>query len=190
VNKKPIPFSETELVALLKNNDKMAFEYLYDRYAPAIFAIVGKILKDQDKAADVTQDAFLKIWRNIKGYNSEKSTLFTWMLNVARNTAIDALRTDFKFKNHLGLEVISNYDLNVASASNSLDISMDVKSLVETLEPQIREIVEMIYIQGYTHQETSEHLRLPLGTVKSRIRVSLREMKNLFGYGLIDLKIA
>ena len=85
---------EAQLIVLLKLNKRHAFEYLYDNYSPALYGIIFKILKDEEKSADTLQDTFLKIWKNVASYDSEKGTLFTWMLNVARNTAIDKFRTE------------------------------------------------------------------------------------------------
>ena len=89
-------YTEQELTTLLKSNDRSAFEYLYDHYSPALYGIIVKIVKDEERACDAMQDTFLKIWKNISSYNSEKGTLFTWILNIARNTAIDKLRVEVK----------------------------------------------------------------------------------------------
>jgi len=101
MQKKPDCYCELELVALLKSNNKSAFEYLYDHYAPPLYGIVCRIVKDETKAQDVLQDSFIKIWKNIGHYQPEKETLFTWILNAARNTAIDRLRTDLNFESHI-----------------------------------------------------------------------------------------
>ena len=90
-------YSEEELVNLLKQNNKAAFSYLYDHYSGALFGIILKIVnQDEETSEDVLQDVFIKIWKKIATYDSTKGTLFTWMLNIARNTAIDKVRT---FKN-------------------------------------------------------------------------------------------
>jgi RNA polymerase sigma factor (sigma-70 family) len=96
MKKNSIFLLENTLVSLLKANNKGAFEYLYDHYSASLFGIVCKIVKDEEKANDVMQEAFLKIWRNIAAYEESKGTLFTWMLNVTRNTAIDALHANVK----------------------------------------------------------------------------------------------
>ncbi|WP_221393987.1 RNA polymerase sigma factor [Dyadobacter sp. NIV53] len=172
--------TETELVLRLKGNNREAFELLYDRYSPALYGIIMKIVKDEDKAADVMQDAFLKIWKNMNSYNSDKGSLFTWILNVARNTAIDKLRTDVKTKNILNLDYVSENDLGTSSIFIPLPATIDLRTIVEKLLPEKKLLIEMVYFQGYTHEEVSEKLSLPLGTVKSRIRKSLQELRNIF----------
>lgn len=86
-------YTEQELVQGLRNHDQTIFGYLYDHYSPALYGVVLKVLNDETTASDVLQEVFLKIWRGIDKYDTEKGRLFTWMLNIARNTAIDALRS-------------------------------------------------------------------------------------------------
>jgi RNA polymerase sigma factor (sigma-70 family) len=173
-------YTENELVALLRSNHRGAFEYLYEHYSPALYGIICKILKDKDKADDVLQDSFLKIWRNIGFYNTDKGTLFTWMLNVARNTAIDKLRSDVKFTSDVNWENVPESELCRDAIFNPLPATMDVSVVVGWLIPERQVLIEMVYFQGYTHQEVSEQLNIPLGTVKSRIRVALQELRRIF----------
>lgn len=172
--------SESELIALLKSNNKAAFEYLYDHYAPALYGIVCKIVKDKNIAEDVMQDSFLKIWKNISLYNAGKGTLFTWILNVARNTAIDSIRADAKFQYHLKWDLVSETDYVPAMISNPSYHLIDLNSGIKKLVAERKEIVELVYFAGYTHEEACEHLALPLGTVKSRIRTALQELRHYF----------
>ncbi|MEO6685858.1 MAG: RNA polymerase sigma factor [Dyadobacter sp.] len=172
--------SEAELVFLLKCNNRQAFEYIYDHYAPGLFGIICKIVRDANKADDVVQDSFLKIWKNIQTYSPEKGTLFTWMLNVARNTAIDQLRADLKFEAHIKLDIMSESQLTSTSVFQPTQITMDLRNFVEGLLPERKQLIELVYFQGYTHEEASEHLRLPLGTVKSRVRTALKDLRQVF----------
>ena len=89
-----LKYTEEELLNLLKNKDGNAFSYLYDNYSAALYGVILRILKqDEGAAEDILQDAFMKIWSKMAMYDASKGTLFTWMLNIARNSAIDALRT-------------------------------------------------------------------------------------------------
>ncbi|HEY0272718.1 MAG TPA: sigma-70 family RNA polymerase sigma factor, partial [Chitinophaga sp.] len=88
-----ITYTEAELVRGLKARDEKVFGYLYDHYSPALFGVALKVLGDENAAADVLQEVFLKIWRSIDRYDEDKGRLFTWMLNITRNTAIDSLRS-------------------------------------------------------------------------------------------------
>jgi len=172
--------SEHELVTRLKSNNKAAYEYLYDHYAPALYGIACKIVKDSSKAEDVMQDSFIKIWKHIASFDAEKGTLFTWMLNITRHTAIDKLRSDNKFENDLKLNAVQEGDLNVSVVFNPLPATVDLKSIVEKLLPEKKQLIELVYFEGYTHEEASEHLCLPLGTVKSRIRKAMQELRQVF----------
>ena len=161
---KPAYYCECDLVALLKSNNKSAYEYLYDHYGPPLYGIICKIVKDDTKAEDVLQDTFIKIWKNIDCYQPEKGTLFTWILNVARNTAIDRLRTDGKFECHIKWEAVQEKDLSGAAVVTTLPPTMDVRTIVWGLSAEKKQVIDLIYFQGYTHQEASTHLKLPLGT--------------------------
>jgi len=177
---KPALYAEHELVTLLKSNNKSAYEYLYDHYAPALYGIARKIVKDDSKADDVLQDSFIKVWKHIARYDAAKGTLFTWMLNITRRTAIDKLKTDCKFENDLKWESVRENDLNVGSVFIPAPATIDIKSIVEKLLPERKKLIELVYFEGYTHEEASEHLSLPLGTVKSRIRKAIQELRLVF----------
>jgi RNA polymerase sigma factor (sigma-70 family) len=180
-------YTEQELIESLKRNDREAFEYLYDRYSSALYGIILRIVKDEEKAADVMQDAFLKIWKNMASYNAEKGTLFTWILNVARNTAIDKLRVEVKLERVIALEQVPDGELANSSIYNPSTVTMDLRAIVERLVPERKLLIDLVYFQGYTHEEVSENLRLPLGTVKSRIRKALQELRVVFSVYKLEL---
>ena len=183
-------FTESELVSMLKQNNREAFEYLYDHYSSALYGIILKIVKDQDKAADVMQDAFLKIWKNMGSYNQEKGSLFTWILNVARNSAIDKLRVEVKTEKVINWDLVKETDLAPVAIYNPAPATIDLRAIVEKLLPEKKLLIEMVYFQGYTHEEVSDKLSLPLGTVKSRIRKSLKELREVFDVKPQILQIA
>jgi RNA polymerase sigma factor (sigma-70 family) len=175
-------YCEKELVILLKANDKAAFEYLYAHYAAGLYGIVRRIIKDDIKAEDVMQDSFIKIWKKMATYETDRGTLFTWMLNITRHTAIDLLRADAKLESNLNWDLISEDDLNASLTFDPITsvMAIDVKSFVDKLVPQKRKLIEMLYFEGYTREEASEYLCLPLGTVKSRVRKALLELRQVF----------
>jgi RNA polymerase sigma-70 factor (ECF subfamily) len=183
-------YTQQELILLLRNNSREGFEYLYDHYSPALYGIILKIVKDEDRATDVLQDAFLKIWKNITGYNVEKGTLFTWILNIARNTAIDKLRVEVKTDKVLNLENITETELSNVAIFNPSPSLMDVRDIVETLLPERKILIDMVYFQGYTQEEASQKLNLPLGTVKSRVRKALQELRDIFSVHHPALQLA
>lgn len=171
---------ETELVFLLKANNEHAFEYLYDKYSGALFNVVIKIVKDKDTAGDVLQDTFLKIWKAIQTYDPVKGTLFTWMLNIARNKAIDSYRASIKSPIVVTIDAM-NEDVSLYAYSTLPMFELEnVYQLVKQLQPEKSRLIDLVYIQGYTHEEVSQMLSIPLGTIKSRIRKTLTQLKGYF----------
>jgi len=183
-------YTEKELVTLLKSNDRAAFEYLYDNYSPSLYGIVLKIVKCEDTASDVLQDSFLKIWKNMAFYHVEKGTLFTWMLNVARNTAIDKLRVDVKADKLIQLNSFEDIELEASQVFHPASATVDLKAIVESLRPDRKLLIDLVYFQGYTHEEASEFLGLPLGTVKSRVRKALQDLRQVFSVQNLQLNAA
>ena len=172
-------YSEEDLVESLKQNDRAAFEYLYEHYSGALFSVITKVLRDNEKSEDVMQDAFLKIWKNIASYDPDKGRLFTWMLNIARNSAIDAVRSE---KRKPGMDDITDrLDRTDQNATYQPSPStLDLKALVDTLRPERKILLDLVYFQGYTQEEASQELNVPLGTVKSRLRTALKDLKHYF----------
>jgi RNA polymerase sigma factor (sigma-70 family) len=173
-------FTENELVLALKQNNERAFHYLYDNYSGAIFGVISKIIKDNDQAQDVMQDVFTKIWKNIASYNPEKGRLFTWMLNIARNTSIDLVRSESSRPILQDIEQhTESYDQYASYQPSTM--AMDLNTIVEKLTPDRKLLVDLVYMQGYTQEEVSAQLEIPLGTVKTRVRAALHELKRHFG---------
>ena len=177
--KKPFPYSETELVERLKNQDKEAFSLLYDNYSSALYGLISTIVKDDEAAQDILQDVFIKIWKNMPSYKKEKGTLFTWMLNIARNTSIDTLRSKNKKYEIRPIES----DVYILDNNHNTSLNTDtlgVKQAVEKLKIEHREMIDLVYFGGYTQYEISKEMNMPLGTVKTRVRAALIELRKLF----------
>ena len=175
-----LPYTESELVELLKQRSQTAFSYLYDNYSGALYSVIFSILQNKELVDDVLQEVFIKIWRQIEQYNSEKGRLFTWLVNISRNASIDALRSK---RYHLQKQ---NRELteNVYSAAGSINIETDkigLRKIVSRLKQDHKVLIELAYFQGYTQDEISKILEIPLGTVKTRLRgaiIQLREFLN------------
>ncbi len=168
-----------QLVEQIRQGDERAFEELYDHYSPAIYGLVLSIVRKESDAGDVTQDVFVKIWKNIARYDDKKGTLFTWMLNIARNTSIDFLRK------HRKMVVVENQNLESdVSMSNGVETvkveHIGIRDLVNKIEPEYRQVIDYMYFKGYTQQEISDELQIPLGTVKTRSRIAMRELNKMF----------
>ena len=171
--------SEQELVSLLWHQDKEGFNYLYDNYAAAIYGIVRKIVDEKEFADEILQDVFVKIWKNIKQFDPEKGRLYTWIINLTRNTAIDYIRSK-SFQNQQKNQSIpdSVNDDEKFSTTTSVD-HIGMSDVLQKLKQEWRELIILAYYKGYTQQEIAERLDLPIGTVKTRTRNALIELRNL-----------
>ncbi|AWH73147.1 RNA polymerase subunit sigma-70 [Dokdonia sp. Dokd-P16] len=172
-------FVEKHIVELLKAGDERAIGLLYDNYADALYGVAIKVTHDEELAQDVLQESFVKIWKNAHKYDADKARLFTWLFRVVQNTAIDKVRSR---KRKMNKEVQTN-DSNVYHVqSTSLAIEhMDIQEHANGLEDKYRVVIDALFFQGMTQQEASEELNIPLGTVKSRLKIGLRELRKLFG---------
>ena len=169
-----LPISESLLTARLKARDEKAYELLYDYYAPALLGIIIKIVKSEEEAENLLQDAFVKIWLKIGQYDASRGRLFTWMLNISRNTALNYIRS-----HHLPEpDSIQNVESWVYSDRTSFEMtelnSIGIREMVQKLDKKLLVIIDLIYYLGYTQQEVAEKLDLPLGTVKTRTRTALQ----------------
>lgn len=172
--------SEETLVHLLRSGNKQGLSILYDNYSGALLGVIMKIIPEQESAEDVLQEAFVKIWLNFASYDPAKGRLFTWMMNISRNLAIDKARSR-NFVNHSKNQSLSN-SVSV-SKENDLDLNPDligVKKLTDELEPEYKSIIDLLYFQGYTQTEAAEELGIPLGTVKTRARAAISQLRQKF----------
>ena len=172
-------YSEQELVTLLQQQDEKAFSYLYDNYSGALFSIINQIVPNKETASDVLQEVFINIWRKIDTYDPAKGRLFTWMLNVARNAGIDKIRSK-SFRDNLKNQPLPN-DVN-SYANHSVKMNMDdygLRKMIGKLREEQKVLIELSYFQGFTHEEIAKSLNIPLGTVKTRIRSALIELRTL-----------
>ncbi len=178
----PKILTESELLALLKSKHQAGFDYLYVNYSAALFGIINRIIIDEEEAKDVLQDTFVKIWNNIDNYSSQKGRFFTWMLNLSRNLAIDKLRSaNYKYHHkNLSLDRITA-NLHDKNRSHSENVNViGLRNVVESLRPEYRQLIELAYFSGFTQVEIAEQLGIPLGTVKTRLRFAIKELRIKF----------
>ena len=170
---------EKEIISLLENSDKKAITLLYENYSDALFGVIKKVIHNDEVAQDVLQETFVKIWRYSKKYDSNKAKLFTWLFRITRNTAIDKLRsTNLKSDKEIQMDVSDVYNLGTESTKPEL---MDVRDNLDRLEPKYQIVLEALFFEGMTQQEASDELDIPLGTIKSRLKIGLRELKKIYG---------
>lgn len=175
---KKINYTEDELVSLLKNKDTVAFDVLYDNYSSSLFGIISRIIPAEEIAQDILQDVFVKIWKSIDMYDNTKGRLYTWMLNIARNTSIDYSRSK-QFKSETKNQDIDNsvYEVNKQKSSTFNTDTIGLKEEVTKLKDDYRILIDLIYFKGFTQEETAKELNIPLGTVKTRVRAAIIELR-------------
>ena len=174
-----ISIPEETLIELIKGGSEGGFKILYQNYSSALLGIIQKMVVDKTLAEDVLQDAFIKIWKNFASYSPEKGRLFTWMLNIARNTAIDSLRG----KHQKAAQKIQSIEDFVNDEKTGISITstdyIGVDTALQGLKSEYSKLIELAYFQGYTQEEISEEEQIPLGTVKTRIRTALQQLRTL-----------
>lgn len=178
---KKISLSEEELVFALKNKESIAIQALYDMYSGSLLGVISRIVLQQEIAEDLLQETFVKIWHSASQYDKAKGRLFTWMMNIARNLAIDKVRSR-DFRNTTKNQGIEN-NVDFIDAQSKVTFNADIlglKDLISSLKPEFKQLLDIIYFKGYTHIEAAEALGLPLGTVKTRLRAAIMELRKNF----------
>ena len=170
---------EELLKELLKKDDK-SFTLLYDNYSKSLFGVIYNLIRNTEEAEDILQEVFVKIWKNIDTYNESKGRLYTWMLNIARNTSIDKLRS--KNYNNSQKNLSSDNFVHIlddnSKTTNKID-AIGIKEFIMKLKPKCIQIIDLLFFKGYTQQEASDELEMPLGTVKTNNRNCMNELRKM-----------
>lgn len=183
--------TDREVAQRLRAGNVDALGEVYDQYGALAFSIALRVLGDRQKAEDVTQEAFLRLWSNAGSFDATKGSLRAWLFTMVRNRAIDALRG----RGGRELAELPLYETLPAADSaadpwKAVAAELEanaVRDAMASLPIEQRQVVELAYYGGYTHQEIAEMSRVPLGTVKGRMRLALEKLHSyLAGRGLID----
>lgn len=169
---------QEELLPLLLKKDDRSFTLLYDNYSKSLYGVIFNLIKDKEEAEDLLQEVFVKIWKNINSYNDSKGRFYTWMLNIARNATIDRLRSkgfNNSQKNLSSDNFVHILDDN-AKEVNKID-AIGIRTFINKLKPKCIQIIDLLFFKGYTQQEASEELAIPLGTVKTQNRNCMNELR-------------
>lgn len=162
----------------LRQRSNEAYRYLYMHYRAALYNNILQVIPETEPAADVLQEVFTGIWKNIDKYDETKGRLFTWMLKLTRNMAINQTRVK-NFKVHSKNEDINNY-VSVIEEKNSLADNFNhigLRQQVHKLRPEYKDVLELSYFQGFRQEEVAAALKIPLGTVKTRLRNAIIELR-------------
>lgn len=153
---------------------------MYDNYSKAIFSVILQIIPRQEQAEDVLQEVFVKVWQNIHSYDPYKGRLYTWILNIARNQAIDRVRSKDFNQQAKTTELTENVYKGQEGFKTKLD-DTGLRKTLSQLPEDNRKLLELAYFQGYTQEEIAKMLQMPLGTVKTRIRNTLFQLRKILG---------
>ena len=168
---------EEQIVTWLAARDQRALGLIYDHYSEALYGTILNIVRSEAVAEDVFQEAMVKVWRHAERYDARQGRLFTWLVNICRNAAIDAYRSKaFRQQSeNRGLDAAVD---RVGREDNTDTIG--VAALLEALPEEQRVLIRKAYFEGYTQTELAEELGVPLGTVKTRMRSALQKLRAHF----------
>lgn len=172
--------NESDLVTLLQSGDEDSFAYLYDRYSAALYGAILQVIPQKEKAEDVLQEVFIKIYRNVNRYDPSKGRLFTWMMQISRNAAIDLVRSQDYRNDQKNLELKESvYEEDVVTSNNGSSDAIGLSAVLKSLDEEHRKLIDLAYFKGFTQQEISSKLAVPVGTVKSRMRSALMHLRKI-----------
>ena len=166
------------LILQFQKKDVKAYEKLYSLYCDSISGVVNNIVKNDEVAQEITQDVFIKAWNKADTYSAKKGRFFTWLLNIARNAAIDYTRSK-KFKQSKQ-NLNADFFVDILESSSSLDSATNtigLKEFVTKLGDKCKSVIELLYFKGFTQKEASEELSMPIGTIKTRNRTCIGKLR-------------
>jgi len=177
--------SDGPLIERLQKRDPQALAELYDRYGRAVYSLILRVVRDAATAEDLVQETFLRVWNRVQGFDAERGSILPWLLAVARNRAIDYLRSaggrsersavEFEETDHPALYTDMEKDI-LAS-----DKTRRVKAALAKLSPNQRQVIELAYFEGLSQTEMAERMGQPLGTVKTWVRTALKNLRDELG---------
>jgi RNA polymerase sigma-70 factor, ECF subfamily len=175
---------DAELVRRLQKRDPQALGELYDKYGRLAFSLIYRIVRDVGTAEDLVQETFLRVWNRSQGFDGDRGALGGWLLAVARNRAIDYLRSaGGKMRNAVELEETEHPSLYMDLEKEVLnsDRTRHLREAMEKLTPNQRSAIELAYFEGLSQTEIAERLGQPLGTVKTWVRMALKNLREALG---------
>ncbi len=183
---------DSDLIQRLKRREAEAMGELYDRFGKVVFAVIVRIVRNAGVAEDLLQETFLKVWNRVEGFDDARTSLGPWVLTIARNRAIDYLRsTDSRMaQNSCDLEKLERPRFFTDFEANYLsdDRIRIVRQAFAKLSENQRQVLELAYFEGMSQSEMAARLAQPLGTVKTWVRTALQLLRQELGEELVDPK--
>ena len=181
--------ADEDVMQLVRRGDARAFEVIYERHSAAAFSLAYRMMGTRSGAEDVTQDAFLSMWRSGARYDRARGSVRTWVLGIVHHRAIDALRRatvhDKRRAGDEGIEERFEARERTDVEAARREESGTVRSALRSLPSDQSQVIELAYFGGFTHTEIADMLEAPVGTVKGRMRLGLKKMKAQLGEGQV-----
>jgi len=165
----------SNIISMLKNKEEKGLSLLYDQYAPTLLGIITNIVRNKNLGEEILQVSMLKVWNNIESYDPDKGNFFAWIAQIARNSALDQVRLK-GYQNRQNTDSMDQVNPPVIATLMPTD-SIDANVLLSRLETKHKEVLNLIYLQGYTQSDTAKALDIPLGTVKTRLRMAIQTLR-------------
>jgi RNA polymerase sigma-70 factor (ECF subfamily) len=181
--------ADEDLVPLVERKDPAAFEIMYDRHGGAAYSLAYRIVGDRGTAEDVTQEAFLSLWRSKARYDRTRGSVRTWLLGIVRNRAIDVLRREAGRAPSVSLDLERLPSAGPAAELTDTEAlrheaAREVRGALSALPDDQLKVIELAYFGGLTHSEIAEFLGMPLGTVKGRMRLAMEKIRAKLAEGV------
>jgi RNA polymerase sigma factor, sigma-70 family len=168
------------LILEMQNNNEIAFSRIYSMYSEAIYGIIHSIVLDEALAQEVLQDVFIKVWNNSESYDIKKGRFFTWVLNIARNAAIDKTRSKAYKNSKKNLSTTNFVDILYGSDNLNQKVNaIGIQKFIDALKPACIKIIDLLFFKGFTQVEAAKTLEIPLGTLKTRNRNCIQDLRTM-----------
>jgi len=176
--------TDSDLLVRLQKRDPEALAELYDRYGKMVYGLILRVVSDTGTAEDLVQETFLRIWNRAQGFDSDRGAVGPWLMAVARNRAIDYLRSQGRrIQSSVAFDETEHPSLfaNVQTEMLQFDVIKRIKTALERLDGKQRKAIELAYFEGMSQTEIAEHMGQPLGTVKTWMRRALQQLREELG---------
>ena len=181
--------ADEDVMQLVRRGDARAFEVIYERHSGAAFSLAYRMMGTRSGAEDVTQDAFLSMWRSGARYDRARGSVRTWVLGIVHHRAIDALRRatvhDRRRAGDEGIEERFEARERTDVEAARREEAATVRGALSSLPADQSQVIELAYFGGFTHTEIADMLDAPVGTIKGRMRLGLKKMRSQLGEGQV-----
>lgn len=172
---------ENELIPGIAGKDRDAFDELYNRFSQVVYNLSFRVVNNRSDAEEVVQEVFVQIWRTAHKYDDSRGAVSTWIMNITRSRAIDKIRKGKKSKNNISIDdtfmqFVSEKGFTVEDAREKREI---IQNALSQIPNDQKDVIETVYYGGLTHTEAASELGIPVGTVKTRLRLGILKLREL-----------